>query len=235
MTIRLAFDWVGAPPSADSLAQSTMAALTIDVDGTTVTSVLDVLDRRSRSCRNHVVTSLGHVAQWLVANWWRLFHEVADSRTPRSDFAEARDFACIGEGYLLPSLTIAPTPERCFFVGGRTDLSTVHWSSRKKAKHWSTATSLKLHSWASWMSFWIDSPTIRRRSLCARSGGRSKRRTKTSASSAGRRHCSVGTLSPRLEELPIRSSPSGTAQRLPFARTPWPRQTDRALVHWPTG
>ena len=109
MTIRLAFDWVEAPPSADSLAQSTMAALTIDVDGTTVTSVLD---RRSRSCRNHVVTSLGHVAQWLVANWWRLFHEVADSRTPRSDFAEAHDFACIGEGYLLSSLTIAPTPEK---------------------------------------------------------------------------------------------------------------------------
>ena len=109
MTIRLDFDWVEAAPSTDSLAQSTMAALTIDVEGSVVTSVLD---RRSRSCRNHVVTSLGHVAQWLVGNWWRLFHEVADSRTPRPDFAETHDFACIGEGYLLPSLTIAPTPEK---------------------------------------------------------------------------------------------------------------------------
>ena len=109
MTIRLDFDWVEAAPSTDSLAQATMAALTIDVEGSVVTSVLD---RRSRSCRHHVVTSLGHVAQWLVGNWWRLFHEVADSRTPRPDFAEAHDFACIGEGYLLPSLTIAPTPEK---------------------------------------------------------------------------------------------------------------------------
>ncbi len=109
MTIRVHFDWVEAAPSADSLAQSTMAALTIEVDGAVVTSVLD---RRSRSCRNHVVAPLGFVAQWLVGNWWRLFHEVGDSRTPRPDFAEAHDFACVGDGYLLPSLTIAPTPEK---------------------------------------------------------------------------------------------------------------------------
>ena len=108
MTFHIHFDWVESAPSADSSAQSTMAALTIEVDSAVVTSVLD---RRSRSCRNYVVTPLGYVAQWLVGNWWRLFHEVGDSRTPRPDFAEAHDFACIGEGYLLPSLTIAPTPE----------------------------------------------------------------------------------------------------------------------------
>lgn len=108
MTVRIHFDWVDASPSADSLAQSTMAALTIEVNGAMVTSVLD---RRSRSCRNHVVTPLGFVAQWLVGNWWRLFHEVADSLA-HPDFAEAHDFSCVGEGYLLPSLTIAPTPEK---------------------------------------------------------------------------------------------------------------------------
>ena len=108
MTVRIHFDWVDAVPSADSLAQSTMAALTIEVDGAMVTSVLD---RRSRSCRNHVVTPLGFVAQWLVGNWWRLFHEVGHSLA-RPDFAEAHDFSCVGEGYLLPSLTIAPTPAK---------------------------------------------------------------------------------------------------------------------------
>lgn len=108
MTFRIHFDWVEAAPCTDSLAQSTMAALTIEVKGAVVTSVLD---RRTRSCRDHVVTPLGCVAQWLVGNWWRLFHEVADSR-PRSDFAEAHDLACVGEGYLLPSLVIAPTPDK---------------------------------------------------------------------------------------------------------------------------
>ncbi len=107
MTFRMHFDWVDAVPAADSVAQSTMAALTIDVDGSIVTTVLD----RQSGFRDHVVTPLGHVAQWLAGNWWRLFHEV--ERWPlRRDFAEAHDFACIGEGYLLPNLTIAPTPEK---------------------------------------------------------------------------------------------------------------------------
>ena len=109
MTFHIHFDWVESAPSADSLAQSTMAELTIEVDSAVVTSVLD---RRSRSCRNYVVTPLGYVAQWLVGNWWRLFHEVGGAWPSRPDFAEAHDFACIGEGYLLPSLTIAPTPEK---------------------------------------------------------------------------------------------------------------------------
>ena len=108
MSIRMTFDWVEAPPSADVLAQSTMAALTVEVDGSVVTSVLD---RRSRSCRDHVITPLGYVAEWLVGNWWRLFHEIEDARTPRPGFAEAHDLAFTGEGYLLPSLTIAPTPQ----------------------------------------------------------------------------------------------------------------------------
>ena len=47
-----------------------------------------------------------------VANWWRLFHEVENERTPRGDFAETHDLAFAGEGFLLPSLTIAPTPQK---------------------------------------------------------------------------------------------------------------------------
>ena len=109
MPVRMTFDWVEASPSADALAQSTMAALTIEVDGSVVTSVLD---RRSRSCREHVVTPLGYVAEWLVGNWWRLFHEVEDPRAQRLGFAEAHDLAFVGEGYLLPSLTITPTPQQ---------------------------------------------------------------------------------------------------------------------------
>lgn len=55
MSIQVEFDWVEAAPSTDKLAQSTMAALTINVHGRPVTSVLD---HRTRSCRNHVVTPL---------------------------------------------------------------------------------------------------------------------------------------------------------------------------------
>ena len=109
MSVRMAFDWVEAAASTDRLAQATMAALTIKVNGQVVTSVLD---RGSRSCRDHAITPLAYVAEWLVGNWWRLFHEVEDERTPREDFAETHNLAFVGEGFLLPHLMIAPTPER---------------------------------------------------------------------------------------------------------------------------
>lgn len=109
MSIQVEFDWVEAAPSTDKLAQSTMAALTINVHGRPVTSVLD---HRTRSCRNHVVTPLAYVAEWLVGNWWRLFHEVGDETMPRPDFADAHDLSYVGEGFLLPSLTIVPTPSK---------------------------------------------------------------------------------------------------------------------------
>ena len=109
MSFRMEFDWVDAPGSTDALAQATMAALTIEVHGCSVTSVLD---HRSRSCRNHVVTPLVHVAEWLVGNWWRIFHEIENERTPRAGFAEAHDLAFAGEGFLLPRMTIAPLSGR---------------------------------------------------------------------------------------------------------------------------
>lgn len=109
MTIRVEFDWVDAPASADALAQSTMAQLTIEVNGCCVTSVLN---RRSGFCRNYVVTPLVYVAEWLAGNWWRIFHEVENERTPRAGFAEAHNLAFAGEGFLLPRLTIAPVSDR---------------------------------------------------------------------------------------------------------------------------
>ena len=55
-----------------------------------------------------MVVPLVHVAEWLVGNWWRIFYEVENERTPRAGFAEAHDLAFVGEGFLLPRLTIAP-------------------------------------------------------------------------------------------------------------------------------
>ena len=41
MSFRMEFDWVDAPRSTDAQVQATMAALTIEVHGCSVTSVLD--------------------------------------------------------------------------------------------------------------------------------------------------------------------------------------------------
>lgn len=109
MSVRFKFDWVDAPPSPDGLARHTMAALSIEADGATVTSVLD---RRSRAWRDHVVVPLFTVAEWLVAHWWHLFHEVESTGTQKSGFESRHDLAFAGDGFILPSLTMTPARER---------------------------------------------------------------------------------------------------------------------------
>lgn len=66
MSVRFRFDWIDTVPSPDLLARHTMAALSVEANGATITSVLD---RRSRAYRDHVVVPLFSVAEWLVANW----------------------------------------------------------------------------------------------------------------------------------------------------------------------
>ena len=109
MGARFRFDWVDAAPSPDELARHTMAALSIEADGSTVTSVLD---HPSRSLRGHVVVPLFTVAEWLVAHWWHLFHEIESTGEQKPGFESRHDLAFAGDGFILPSLTMTPARER---------------------------------------------------------------------------------------------------------------------------
>ena len=109
MSVRFRFDWIDAPPSPDCLSRHTMAVLSIEADGATITSVLD---RSNRSWRDHVVVPLVHVAEWLVGNWWHLFHEVENTGEQNPGFEYRHNLAFAGDGFVLPSLTMAPSDER---------------------------------------------------------------------------------------------------------------------------
>ena len=110
MSIRFRFDWIDdAQPSPDRLSCHTMAALSIEAGGATVTSVLD---RSSRSWRDHVVVPLVHVAEWLAGNWWHLFYEVEHTGEQKPGFECRHDLAFAGDGFVLPSLTMVPAHER---------------------------------------------------------------------------------------------------------------------------
>ena len=109
MSVRFRFDWVDAPPAPDERVHTTMATLSIRVGNATVT---DVLDRPSRTSRDHVVVPLCCVAEWLICNWWHIFHEVEDTREQKPDFEARHDLAFAGDGFVLPRLAMAPTPER---------------------------------------------------------------------------------------------------------------------------
>ena len=109
MSVRFRFDWVEAPPSPDERARTTMATLSIRVGNATVT---DVLDRPSRTNRDHVVVPLYGVAEWLICNWWHIFHEIEDTTEQKPDFVARHDLAFVGDGFVLPRLSMVPTPER---------------------------------------------------------------------------------------------------------------------------
>lgn len=109
MSIRFRFDWVDAAPSPDAAAQRTMAKLSIEADGAVVTSVLD---RQGGEYREHIVTPLLHVAEWLVSNWRHIRHEVEDSGTQRPGFESRHNLAFAGNGFVLPRLWMVPSAGR---------------------------------------------------------------------------------------------------------------------------
>ena len=105
MSVRIRFEWVDSGPSPDKLAQATMATLRVDTDAGTVTATVD---RRSRLYSNEIIVPLFSVAEWLVTNWWHLLYEVADTNEPTPEFESRHNLAFVGDGFVLPRLTIAP-------------------------------------------------------------------------------------------------------------------------------
>ena len=109
MTVRFQYEWVDVVPSSDKTNQHTMAELSIEAGGATVTSVHD---RRNRIHRSHVVVPLLNVAEWLVSNWWHLWYEVADTSEQKPGFEQRHNLAFAGDGFVLPKLTMVPASER---------------------------------------------------------------------------------------------------------------------------
>ena len=119
MTTHFQFNWVeDAAPSPDTPMNQTMAELSIQVDGETVTSVRD---RTSNACRDHVVVPLLSMAQWLVDNWCHIWHEMPDRRSQKYGFAQRHTLAFTGDGFLFPKLTMTPS------VDGKQKLQWTRW------------------------------------------------------------------------------------------------------------
>lgn len=108
MSVRFQFDWFETTPSPDELACFTMAELSIEAHGEIVTSVRD---REKRTCRDHVVVPLIGVVEWLVGNWWHLFHEIEDTREQKPGFESRHNLAYAGDGFVFPDLVVVPSQE----------------------------------------------------------------------------------------------------------------------------
>ena len=110
MTVCFTFNWMDVAPSPDMTMGQTMAQLSIEVKGETVTSVRD---RSSGARRGHIVVPLLSVAEWLVGNWCHIWHEIpdttADIAKQKPGFERRHNLAFAGDGFLFPKLTMVPS------------------------------------------------------------------------------------------------------------------------------
>lgn len=109
MRVHFLFDWLHDVAPQGGASDCTMAKFWINVDGATVTSVLD---RQNRQYRDYLIVPLVSVAEWLVSNWWHLWYEVADTNEQRPGFEARHNLAFVGDGFVLPSLTLVPSDGR---------------------------------------------------------------------------------------------------------------------------
>ena len=109
MSFNVEYNWFEIdPPYPDSAVHQTMAELHIWANDKLVTAVQDDQDQ-SRN-RDHLRVPMSQMAEWVVSNWFFLFHEPSDSgNTQRLGFEDRHNLSYAGNGFVFPPLTIAPT------------------------------------------------------------------------------------------------------------------------------
>ena len=90
-----------------------MAALRIDADSSTITAVVD---RPDRSYSNTINVPLFSVAEWLVLNWFSIWHELADAGEQSLDFDSRHNLGVAGDGFALPRLLISPASSERMYL-----------------------------------------------------------------------------------------------------------------------
>lgn len=92
------------------VVRNCMARLSIHVDGECVTAVLD---KRAKTTRDSLTTSLYPLAEWMAANWWFLFHEpwTPGRETVNRTFDQRHSTRFAGDGFAWPDLQIIPEGE----------------------------------------------------------------------------------------------------------------------------
>lgn len=105
MTEAIAFhaEWEAVDGSRGDVIRATWARFSLQVNGFPVTRVLDT---RSGCYRDHILVPLYPVTEWIVRNWWSLFHEPEVSHV--GEYARRHDMRFGREGYAFPTFLIKP-------------------------------------------------------------------------------------------------------------------------------
>lgn len=116
------YKWIDAPPYPDPIAHNTMARLTINVGGQVATRL-----RAGNRHLEHVEVPMAHVAEWIVVNWWHLYHEADTVDGPsRSGFSSRHDLSYAGNGFVFPRVVFRPEGERVVVANESWDAKHAH-------------------------------------------------------------------------------------------------------------
>ncbi|MXW32170.1 MAG: ImmA/IrrE family metallo-endopeptidase [Rhodothermaceae bacterium] len=102
------YKWIDAPRYPDPIAHNTMARLTINVGDEVATWL-----RAGNRHYDHIEVPMSNVAEWIVVNWWHLYHE-ADTvvGSSRPGFSSRHDLSYAGNGFVFPRVIFRPEGER---------------------------------------------------------------------------------------------------------------------------
>ncbi len=100
--LQIEFDWQDPGGAKCEELRATWASLSILIDGTPVT---ELLDTKTKSVRNSIFLPLFPLAEWIAENWWFLQSEAEGPHNSRNvEFDRRHNFRWAREGFVLPSL-----------------------------------------------------------------------------------------------------------------------------------
>lgn len=107
--LSLDFEWADPLGARGRELRATWARLTLHVDGRPASRVYD---HEVRTVRDSVYVPLYPLAEWIVANWWRLLFEIESPQRMKDPHYERRhNLRWAREGYSLPPLSFSAAGE----------------------------------------------------------------------------------------------------------------------------
>ena len=97
MSFRIDFEWMERQ-FGSSLEKTAFAQIKMSLHGHLLT---EVYDQNAKNVRDHIAVSAWDLAEWCVANWWRLRWE---SEANELDASMSHSLPAVGGGYIWPNI-----------------------------------------------------------------------------------------------------------------------------------
>jgi len=140
--IKFHAEWEAVDGSRGDEIRATWARFSLHVNDFPVTRVLD---SRSGCYRDHILVPLYPVTEWIVRNWWSLFHEPEVSDI--GDYARRHDLRFGREGYAFPTLLFNPQGRWIALQWGAVDYGAINFPSNGSALVTRAELQGELHRW----------------------------------------------------------------------------------------